>query len=380
MKKIFAVSLTIFLLSLFVFPKLSLAVTLTTTELQATSVVLNAEGLLPNKHYVVFYVTNFNSQTPSYTYSPETTINNDGTASSPVGGLSAGGKYSVTLSYKNDPQILASIDFTTPTPNSEKEITQFDFLDLALAVRGQIDQNAHTITLSVPNGTDATNLVPTIQFSGKIISPPPPDPNNPVGEDFSNPVTYTVTAEDNSTQEYTVAVFVLNNIITNGACGPANGETSPTAPTSELCSSGIPTAVSGSGPWTWKCNGAGGGTDISCSAEKGDSNKKKTDLSTSGLGLTAPCPEDGCGFNELMIVINKIINFIIFVMAIPIAAIMFAYAGFMLVTSGGASEQRTKAKGIFISVAIGLVIAAACWLIVHTLLSIVGYDGSWIGL
>ena len=67
-------------------------------------------------------------------------------------------------------------------------------------------------------------------------------------------------------------------------------------------------------------------------------------------------------------------------MAIPIAAIMFAYAGFMLVTSGGASEQRTKAKGIFVSVAIGLALAAACWLIVHTLLSIVGYNGSWIGL
>jgi hypothetical protein len=59
---------------------------------------------------------------------------------------------------------------------------------------------------------------------------------------------------------------------------------------------------------------------------------------------------------------------------------MFAYAGLLLVLSGGASEKRTKAKNVFTNVAIGLVLAAAAWLIIHTVLSIVGFDGSWIGL
>lgn len=87
-----------------------------------------------------------------------------------------------------------------------------------------------------------------------------------------------------------------------------------------------------------------------------------------------------CGFNDLLNMVNKVINFILIYMAVPIAAIMFAYAGFLLVFSGGEPAKRTKAKDVFVNVAIGLVIIAACWLIVHTILSIVGFDGSWIGL
>jgi hypothetical protein len=97
-----------------------------------------------------------------------------------------------------------------------------------------------------------------------------------------------------------------------------------------------------------------------------------------GTGLV-PCT-DNCGFNDLLTLVNTFINFILTRLAVPIAAIMFAYAGFLLVFSGGESSKRTKAKDIFINVAIGLVFVAACWLIIHTISSIVGYDGSWIGL
>lgn len=104
-----------------------------------------------------------------------------------------------------------------------------------------------------------------------------------------------------------------------------------------------------------------------------------TDLSTKGLGLTAACPKNGCGFNELLGMINKVIKFIIFDLAVPIAAIMFAYAGIILLTSGGNETQKGKAKKIFGGVAIGLVVAAAAWLIIETILKTLGYDGSWIG-
>jgi hypothetical protein len=67
-------------------------------------------------------------------------------------------------------------------------------------------------------------------------------------------------------------------------------------------------------------------------------------------------------------------------MVIPIAAIMFAYAGFLMVTAGGeAAHARTKAKSIFTNAVIGLIIAVACWLIIKTILSILGFNGSWIG-
>jgi hypothetical protein len=96
-----------------------------------------------------------------------------------------------------------------------------------------------------------------------------------------------------------------------------------------------------------------------------------------------PCGRAGggaaCDWNGLMALINGIINFVLFKLAIPVAAIMFAYAGFLMVTAGG-GEGKTKAKEIFGNAVFGLLMAAAAWLIISTVLSILGYDGAWIGL
>jgi hypothetical protein len=103
------------------------------------------------------------------------------------------------------------------------------------------------------------------------------------------------------------------------------------------------------------------------------------DLSTKGEGLSVACPKTGCGFKELIDLVNKVLNFILFKLAIPIGAIMFCYAGFLLITSGGDTEARGTAKKIALGVVKGLVFAAAAWLIVHLILDTLGYDGSWIG-
>lgn len=87
-----------------------------------------------------------------------------------------------------------------------------------------------------------------------------------------------------------------------------------------------------------------------------------------------------CDFNALMDLVNIVIHFILYDMIVPIAAIMFAYAGILMITAGGeAGGARTKAKSIFTNVAIGLTIAIAAFLIIRTVLSILGYEGSWIG-
>jgi hypothetical protein len=52
----------------------------------------------------------------------------------------------------------------------------------------------------------------------------------------------------------------------NGACGPANGVPVTSAPTSGLCQTGTPSAVSGTGPWTWSCAGANRGSTAECLA------------------------------------------------------------------------------------------------------------------
>lgn len=92
---------------------------------------------------------------------------------------------------------------------------------------------------------------------------------------------------------------------------------------------------------------------------------------------TNPTP---CDFNAFMTLINNVIKFMLFNLALPICAIMFAYAGFLMVTAGeSASEARTKAKGIFMNAIIGLVIASTGWIIVRFILAFLGYEGGWIG-
>ena len=52
----------------------------------------------------------------------------------------------------------------------------------------------------------------------------------------------------------------------NGQCGTANGQIASTLPTSNLCSVGVSSLVQGTGPWTWTCIGANGGSTATCAA------------------------------------------------------------------------------------------------------------------
>lgn len=88
---------------------------------------------------------------------------------------------------------------------SEKKILSFQVEDPA--TEGVINETVKTVTLTFPSGTDVTNLVPIIEVSvGAKI-----DPASGVVQDFSQPVTYTVTAQDGSTTTYTVTAIVLGD-------------------------------------------------------------------------------------------------------------------------------------------------------------------------
>lgn len=54
----------------------------------------------------------------------------------------------------------------------------------------------------------------------------------------------------------------------NGACGASNGLTQASAPSSGLCNAGSTTTVSGTGPWTWSCAGLNGGSTAACFVNK----------------------------------------------------------------------------------------------------------------
>jgi len=95
--------------------------------------------------------------------------------------------------------------------------------------------------------------------------------------------------------------------------------------------------------------------------------------------LVQDCPTTGCGWNELMALVNRVIKFILFDMVVPIAAIMFVYAGVLMITAGGDTGAVTKARSVFTNAVIGFIVAVAAWLIIRTILSILGYQGAWIG-
>ena len=68
---------------------------------------------------------------------------------------------------------------------------------------GKINEDAKTISVTVPHGTDVESLTPVITYTGESISPA-----SGVEQDFSDSVIYTVTAADGLTAEYTVTVTV----------------------------------------------------------------------------------------------------------------------------------------------------------------------------
>ncbi|MFC1614969.1 hypothetical protein ACFL22_00195 [Patescibacteria group bacterium] len=74
-----------------------------------------------------------------------------------------------------------------------------------------------------------------------------------------------------------------------------------------------------------------------------------------------------CTFDMLVQLVQNIIEFII--TASPfVAAVAFAYAGWMYITAGGDTGQIKKAHGIFTSVAVGFIIILSAWLIVKAIL------------
>jgi len=90
-----------------------------------------------------------------------------------------------------------------------------------------------------------------------------------------------------------------------------------------------------------------------------------------------PCDGPDCDFLKLVELAQNIINF--FVMIVPfVAAIMFAYGGFLYFTAAGNNGQISKAHKIFSNAAIGLLLTLAAWLIIYTILKGLGVtDGGF---
>ena len=214
----------------------------------------------------------------------------------------------------------------------------------------------------IPPGTTAYPF--TINENGSVVSYVPPICIAP--QILVNGV-----CED-STLTTTPPVCIAPQILVDSACKDPAPITMPTicidpqilvdGVCKDLASTTTTPTPNSSAPGTGAGTSTGSGSDVGkgglvkCGTERDKDNN-----------ITNPC-----GFNDVLTLINTIVKFILFNLALPIAAIMFAYAGFELVTSGGSTEKKSKAKEIFTNVAIGLIFVAAAFLIIQAILGIVG--------
>ena len=124
--------------------------------------------------------------------------------------LSQGAQVSPLSGSSNDFS-SGAVNFTVKAEDGTQQVwavtarEKTDILTFVLAEQtgaATINPANHTIAIEVANGTDVTDLSPTITLpNGSSIAP-----LSEVSQNFTNPVTYTVTDEDGETQDWTVTV------------------------------------------------------------------------------------------------------------------------------------------------------------------------------
>ena len=112
--------------------------------------------------------------------------------------------FNVPVTYTVTAADTTTQDYTvnvTVASSSSKAITDFVLAGVDATISGT------NINVTVPSGTDISSIAPTITYTGVSVNP-----GSGVLQDFSvGPVTYTVTAADTSTQNYTVNVTVATS-------------------------------------------------------------------------------------------------------------------------------------------------------------------------
>lgn len=96
-------------------------------------------------------------------------------------------------------------------------------------------------------------------------------------------------------------------------------------------------------------------------------------------GYLIVCDGPDCGFDDLMRLVKRAINFMVLLSTL-IATAAFAYAGFLLLTSRGDTNALKKSKDIFWKVMWGFIWVLVAWLLIYTILgALVGDKYSLLG-
>lgn len=108
-------------------------------------------------------------------------------------------------------------------PNDQSDISAFTFT--APQATGTIDAANHGVAITVPYGTSVTALVATFTLSTNATATVQStlQVSGTTANDFAAPVTYVVTAQDGTTQNWTVTVTIAPDVPVVTSVSPGNG-------------------------------------------------------------------------------------------------------------------------------------------------------------
>jgi hypothetical protein len=106
-----------------------------------------------------------------------------------------------------------------------------------------------------------------------------------------------------------------------------------------------------------------------------NNNQNPTGSTYSGLIPCGAAGQPPCDFDMLIVLINRVVDFLLFVIAFPVVAVVVAWAGVKLLISGGSSGAKEQAKSMMGHVVVGLIVALLAWGIIKLILTTLGYQG-----
>ncbi len=333
----------------------------------------------------------------------------DGTYTETIGGLQKGKKYDLNVQYlKNGVSQtvgVGSVDMTTPPPTAPTPPAPTVKPDLPVTFVTNstvIGNGAVTFTVSNSNTSDfqievfATvtggtgsvadsrgPIVVTggttgqIAFTGlekdkvydfKMIGKKVGAPNYSVYQEvFYNGLKLSSTATTTTTTTPGATPAPSTPFV------PGVGSTSHSSSGNGTCGDGLDNDIPPDGKRDWDGVRDAAGQpqyppDPSCI------NRDQTEAADDvAAGSLIPCTNK-CDLPAVFVFLNKMIESLIKVALLPIAILMFVYAGYKYITAQGNPSKTANIKRMIKHLILGIVIILTAWLAVKTALVLIGYD------
>jgi hypothetical protein len=120
--------------------------------------------------------------------------------------------YTITAENGTIVKYIVKVVIQAPPKSSAKQILGFSFEELKPIIKLSINYSTFEISGEIPSSANIKMLKPTITISDKASV----SPNTLMVQDFSNPVKYTVVAEDGTIQIYNVKATQAKSTISGG--------------------------------------------------------------------------------------------------------------------------------------------------------------------